>query len=172
MKPQKHWVSARDVFYLSVNIRNRHRLVHRLVAAAFGIKGEIIHHRDNDKGNCKPKNLKGATYSDNTRWAYEDGRIGSHWKLNIFQRKQVVRLYRKGIYHTKELASMFDVHRSSVLYLLREAGIKPHGMKVLTPAKVRRIRRAYKPGKVSMREVAEQFRVSEGTVANCVKKFK
>jgi hypothetical protein len=100
MKPQKHWVSARDVFYLSVNIRNRHRLVHRLVAAAFGIKGEIIHHRTMTRVTANRKNLKGATYSDNTRWAYEDGRIGSQLEIEHFSGQTGVRLYRKEIYHT------------------------------------------------------------------------
>lgn len=150
-----------------VSIGNRKRLVHRLVDEAFRGKitdGCIVHHKDNNMINNRLSNLKRVTYSQNTRYAYRDGRIGSHYKLNPFQRGKIVELYRTGKYLTKDLAEWFRVHKSTIAFVLREAGIKMNWRKKLSPAAYKEIRAKWIPYKYPVRVLAVEYKVSEGMI--------
>jgi hypothetical protein len=63
--------------YYRIPIKNKTKLVHRLVAEAFLEKGEfsIVHHKDNNKLNNSVDNLEWTTQSFNVKKAYEDGLI-------------------------------------------------------------------------------------------------
>lgn len=150
-----------------VHIFNRYRLIHRLVAEAFlGERptGMLVHHKDNDKANARPENLMYASASQNTKWAYADGRIGSHYKLSPFQRAKVVELYMKGDRTIISLAKQFDVSREIIRNLVKSTGIKRHNMKKLTPALYTEIRSKWVPFKYPVRMLAEEYKVSCGMV--------
>jgi hypothetical protein len=143
------------------------RLVHRLVDEAFRgprPKGIIVHHRDNDMTNNQIRNLERATYSQNTKYAYRDGLIGLRFKLNPFQRRKVVELYKSGKYRTPQLAEWFRVSKDTISYTLRLAGVKPHGMKKLTPKLYAEIRKKWIPYKYPASRLAKDYGVSEGLI--------
>lgn len=153
--------------YQIVSINNRKVMVHRMVAAAFLGEipsGRIVHHRDCNKTNNRPENLEIATYSQNTRYAYTDGRIGSHYKLNPFQRRKVVELYQTGKYHARDLAKQFDVGRDTIGFVLNAAGIKLNWRKKLTPAQYEEIRAKWIPYEYSMSQLAKDYNVSVGMI--------
>lgn len=64
--------------YYRIAIKNKTKLVHRLVAEAYLEKKEfnIVHHKDNNKLNNHIDNLEWTTQSYNVKKAYEDGLIG------------------------------------------------------------------------------------------------
>jgi hypothetical protein len=62
--------------YFSVRLRNRHRYVHRLVAAAFirpPLEGETVNHLDGNKKNNALSNLEWCSMEANIRHAFETG---------------------------------------------------------------------------------------------------
>lgn len=124
----------------------------------------IVHHKDNEMTNNEISNLERVTYSQNTKYAYRDGRIGVRFKLNPFQRQKVVELYRTGKHNVGELASWFRIHRQMIQSLLRKAGIKPQGMKKLTPLAYDEIREKYIPFKYSISMLAREYNVSRGLI--------
>jgi len=62
------------VGYLKICIKNKTKLVHRLVAETFLEKNDfnIVHHKDNDKRNNNVENLEWTTQSYNVKKAYID----------------------------------------------------------------------------------------------------
>jgi len=72
-------ISLKD---LSAN-KIRHMQIHRLVYLVFVgdiTQGHEIHHKDNDKTNCKVSNLEQVTGSYNTRKAIADGLSNTFFK--------------------------------------------------------------------------------------------
>lgn len=168
LKTRRNYATLKeDATHVLVSIGNRKRLVHRLVDEAF--RGPrppkmIVHHRDNDMTNNRLVNLQRVTHSQNTLYAYRDGRIGLRYKLNPFQRAKAVELYRTGKYTVLSLSKLFRVHRGTMRSLLHKAGIKPNGMRKLTPAIYREIRHTWVPYKVSASMLASRYGVSRGMI--------
>lgn len=173
LKPRRnHRTLGGDTHHV-VSIGNRKRLVHRLVDEAFRgprPKGLIVHHRDNDMINNKIGNLERVTYSQNTKYAYRDGRIGSHWMLNPFQRSKVVQLYKSGTL-TRNIAKQFGTNVANILNVLKQAGVARHNLKKLTLKQYAEIRAKYIPYKYTTIRLAKEYGVSDGTIAHVLGKY-
>lgn len=149
--------------YETLNIRNRHCLVHRLVAAAFlgpRPSDRIVHHKDHNKQNNRPENLEYVTPSQNTLLAYAEGRMGRTVKLTAFQRATIAKMYAMGTYHSRQLAEIFHVSRSTILRCVLRAGISPHKHKKLTPKQYQEIRNEWIPRKNPASALARKYGVS------------
>jgi hypothetical protein len=110
------------------------------------------------------ENLERVTHAQNTRYAYRDGRIGSHYKLNPLQRTKVVELYRTGRYHTHDLAKQFGVSRDCIGAVLKAAGVALTWRRKLTPAQYDEIRSRWVPHVYSVSKLARDYKVSSATV--------
>ena len=172
LTPQRMWKVDRGETYMKLNIKNRKYLVHRLVAAAFmaDLAGKLIHHKNNDKTDNRLSNLQAVTAEENTRFAYADGRVGSHFKLNPFQRRKVMEGYKAGK-SPKELAAQFGVNAQSIRYILRGVGIKHPHLRKLKHTDIPKILRLLDRGVLSKREIGEKFGVTEGSILNVQRKY-
>jgi len=149
-----------------VSIASRKKLVHRLVDEAFRgprPEGIIVHHQDNNMVNNRIKNLKRVTYSQNTLYAYRDGRIGRRQKLNPLQRRKVVETYRAGLHSTRSLSEQFGVSKSCIARVLNGAGVRLHGMRKFTPRQCKDMLRKKKRG-ASIAKLAIEYGVTEGAI--------
>lgn len=171
-RTQKNGISDQDGYYRVAIGNGFRKLVHRLVAAAFMEipipEGLVVHHKDNDKINNRLDNLEVVSYELNTRYVYADGRIGSHYKLNPLQRSELVRMYKTGQYQVKDLVKIFDVSSTNVRHLLKSAGLKPKFYRKVDLALREKIKVEYASRKVSMRQLAVEYGVSEGTIDNII----
>lgn len=124
----------------------------------------IVHHRDHNKRNNRPENLEYVTPSQNTKLAYADGRIGRSYKLTAFARKCVAEMYETGRYTTPMLAERFRVSKSTIIHIVRMAGIVPHRKQKLGPQIYEEIRNKWIPYKYSASMLAMDYKVSVGTI--------
>lgn len=91
-------------------------------------------------------------------------------KLDTSQIRELCRRYAAGESPSR-LAEEFGVSHPHVHSLLRRNRIERRRVgqpAKLTPAQRRKIRKMYKPGKISMRAVAEQLGISEGLVFQAI----
>lgn len=123
--------------YLRVRVQNKKTKtkysVHRLIAMAFLPNPNnlpVVMHLDNDKTNNKVSNLKWGTHSENTKQAYNEGRLTSCYKKGIGnglygdnhpiskltekQRREVKKLYSTGKYTKTELGRIYGVTRLTI----------------------------------------------------------
>ena len=146
----------------------------RLVAAAFIgkpiPKGLVVHHKDNNKINNKVTNLEVVTHAQNIQYAYDDKLFPARAKLSAFQQQKVIELYKSGGYFIRQLAAMFNVHKVTINKIVREAGCPMHYSSKLPPKIREEIRSRYVPRKVSMRQLALEYGVSEGTIESVIGK--
>lgn len=122
--------------YLQVTItKNKtahYRWVHRLVAEAFldAVKDkDCVNHKDGNKKNNTPENLEYCTKGENNTHAgtLNLKPIGSNHtnsKLSNKQLKEVRDLLNKDNKTHKEIAKMFNVHRSAISRISRNESYK------------------------------------------------
>jgi len=176
IKPCRNYKTlSDDPQYEIVSIGNRKVLVQRMVAAAFAGKAIPaslkVHHKDNDKANNRADNLEVVTHAQNIKYAYDDGIMPSKYKLNLLQREKIVELFMTGDYLINDIAKCFPmVHRSTIAKTLKDAGCPMHFCKKVPPKLREEIRSRYVPKKVSMRQLAQEYGLSEGTIENIVTK--
>ena len=72
-------------------------LIHKMMAEAFGIQGEVIRHLDDNKLNCSLKNLMGGTDKDNKQDAKNNNRVTSR-KLCYFNVVDVTPVGNKEVF--------------------------------------------------------------------------
>ena len=127
----KPWKSKKG--YLFVDIGNKHRSIHSLVAESFIGKrpeGLVIRHLDGNPANNTPENLAYGTQSDNEQDSVNHGTHYRNHKFTIEQAKQIASDPRR----YKEIAKDFGTSVSHIsdikagLYWGRETvGIRVRG---------------------------------------------
>lgn len=133
---------------------------------------KVVHHVDNNPMNNEVWNLQIVSSSQNTQYAYDDGRIGSNYKLNAFQRRKVVELYLAGEHLISDLTATFGVSKPTIYYLLEQAGCVKHNLKKLAPSKRNEIKKKYVPYKITKLALAKEYGVSEGTIENVLREIR
>jgi hypothetical protein len=73
-------------------------------------------------------------------------------------------MYETGKYHTKQLAQIFHVHKGTVNYYLKMAGVRRHGGRKLTPEQYKQIRATYVPYTYPVSKLALEYHVSPGLI--------
>ena len=109
--------------------RTVHYTNHSLVAKAFIPNPDNkpqVNHIDGDKLNNNVGNLEWATNKENMEHAFKNGLcvpLSSHQfksgKLDFNKVKEIKELYATGNYTHKQIAEMYDVHRSNITNVLR-----------------------------------------------------
>ncbi len=122
----KHHIDIDGYAVVSLSKGGKDRIfgVHTLVGRAFIDNPEnkpVIHHQDSNRLHSGIWNLEWATYSENSRYAFQTGfrKIGSESpcaKLTAEQAQEVLRLYKKGdsAFGCTGLAKKFNVHPTTI----------------------------------------------------------
>ena len=82
---------------ISDNCKQEVVLIHKMMAEAFGIEGNVIRHLDDNKLNCFLDNLKGGTDKENRIDAKINNRV-THKKVNYFNVVDVVPVGQKEVF--------------------------------------------------------------------------
>ena len=109
--------------YLKCKINCKSWLLHRLVATVYlaNPKGlPVVMHLNNNKRDCRVKNLKWGTDLENTLQAWFDGCFKKPNKIIYYN--DVHHLYNQGL-SPKEIANILPIHISSVKRILKGKGL-------------------------------------------------
>lgn len=115
--------------YLRVNLLNKTKQVHRLVAIAFIDNPENkpqVNHIDGDKTNNRVENLEWATNQENRDHAVKMGLIAKgerlpQTKLSPLDRDRVRALCDIG-YSQREVAGLYDINQQTVSKIVNNQG--------------------------------------------------
>lgn len=110
--------------YLFVNIKGKSTNIHRLVAEAFlpSVEGKkFVNHKDGNRLNNRIDNLEWCCQSENITHALSEGlwdlvKGQNHYSATVSDedKQKCVSLYATGKYTQKQLASQFNVARTTV----------------------------------------------------------
>lgn len=109
--------------YLKCKIDLKSWLLHRLVATIYLPNPDglpVVMHPNNNKRDCRVKNLKGGTELDNTLQAWFDGCLPTPNKIIYYN--DVHNLYNQGL-SVREIANILPIHISSVRRILKGNGL-------------------------------------------------
>lgn len=111
------WTTRNGYGMISVNCRDV--FVHRLIFEIYHRplrKGEIVHHKCDNKACVRPSHLRAGTQQENLRDAVLKGLIPSTPKHIVYK---IRRGFASGKYTRKELSEKYDVSFSFVCGLIR-----------------------------------------------------
>lgn len=109
--------------YLKCKINMKSWLLHRLVATVYLPNPDglpIVMHLNNNKQDCRAKNLKWGTNLENTLQAWFDGCLPTPHKIIYFN--DVHHLHNQGLSNL-EIANILPIHVSSVKRILNGKGL-------------------------------------------------
>lgn len=113
---------------LCIHGKKKEYSVHRLVAEAFIPNPNYypqINHIDGKKGNNRADNLEWCSPKQNTQHAIKTGLRNYNGDKNPFSRltedqvREIRKLYAEGNYTYKQLGEMFNIHFSTVGYIIQ-----------------------------------------------------
>ena len=179
--------------YLYINFTNtgeyRHMWIHRLVALAFlepkPTPKHEINHINGIKTDNRPENFEWVTRSQNIKHAFDtglhpisEGINASNAKLTEEDLARIVTMTEEGA-KPKEIAAQLRIKYGSVICFLYGRthinAIRPSraqalkGARALDRQKVLEVKKALADGKMSSRQIAANFGVSQGTVQHIKK---
>lgn len=109
--------------YLKLKVDKESWLLHRLVATVYLPNPNnlpVVMHLNNNKRDCRVKNLKWGTQADNMLAAWLDGCFKLPKKIKFYE--DVNYPHSQG-YSPREIASILPLHISSVKRILRKVGL-------------------------------------------------
>lgn len=109
--------------YLKCKINMKSWLLHRLIATVYLPNPDglpIVMHLNNNKQDCRAKNLKWGTNLENTLQAWFDGCLPTPNKIIYFN--DVHHLHNQGLSNL-EIANILPIHVSSVKRILNGKGL-------------------------------------------------
>ncbi len=123
---------GRRVVYISKNHHNYCFRVHSLVVSAWygpRPKGMECRHKDGNKLNNRPENLKWGTREENDKDKIEHGQVPhgeGHWSAKFKKEtiKKMIELYQTGDYFQREIAEMFGTKQPYISQIVNRKSWK------------------------------------------------